>query len=223
MTRIMVAVVAAAALAACGSSASAPSSTASTTSSAITDSARCGPASAHTLAVGSGARVYSDGGTVYGCASGNPRHYRLGSARSCLRSARVGPVAAAGLIAAYGVARCGIDFGSSMVVVRRLSDGAQLFRHAAGSAGSGPESYGSVGSIVVTPSAAVAWIAVDRSIVAHRVATQVMARGGSGRVRVLQTSSGIGTSSGIVPGSLRLHGATLSWRVGTATRSASLG
>ncbi len=218
MARIMVVVVTAAALAACGSSAAAPTSTtASTTSGATTARARCGPASAHTLAASSGARVYSAGGVVYGCAPGNAHHYRLGSARSCLSSPRVGPVAAAGRIAAYGVATCGIDFGASKVVVRRLSDGAQLFSHAASSASSGPESYGSVGSIVVTPSAAVAWIAVDHSIVAHRVVAQVMARGSSGGVRVLQTSPGI------VPGSLRLHGSTLTWRVGTATRSASLG
>jgi hypothetical protein len=161
--------------------------------------------------------VYSAGGVAYGCAPGTAHQYRLGSARSCLSGARVGPVAAAGRIAAYGVARCGIDFGASKVVVRRLSDGAQLFTHAASSASSGAESYGSVGSIVVTPSAAVAWIAVNRSIVAHREQAQVMARGSSGGVRALQTSPGI------VPGSLRLHGSTLTWRVGAATRSASLG
>ena len=212
---MMVVVVVAVALAACGSSSAAPS--ASSSASASTAAARCGPASAHTLAASAQARVYSSSGVVYGCTPGAERSYRLGSARSCEGSSRVAPVTTAGRLAAYGVMRCGIDFGTAEVVVRRLSDGAQLFSHAAGTIAAGPESFGSVGSIVASPSAAVAWIGVDHSILAHRLAAQVIARAGSGGVRVLQTSPRI------VPGSLRLHDGTLTWRVGSQTRSARLG
>ncbi|MGI9183775.1 MAG: hypothetical protein ACR2GZ_02245 [Solirubrobacteraceae bacterium] len=43
-------------------------------------------------------------------------------------------------MAGYAVTTCGVDTGSAAVVVRRLSDGARQFAHAAADA-AGPEGY----------------------------------------------------------------------------------
>lgn len=160
-------------------------------------------------------RVYSQGGSVYGCAPRAGRQYRLGSATVCNDSARVGPVAVAGALAGYALQRCGVDTGTTVVEVRRFSDGRQLFSHAA-IPPAGVESFDSVGSLVINAGAAVAWIGHASSIATHRSVTQVFAFSGAG-VRRLDSGPGILT------GSLRLAGSKLSWRHGASTRSAKLG
>lgn len=200
-------------LAACGSSAAAPSQSSSSGQAA---SAHCGPASAHTLAASSGARVFSLAGVVYGCAPGTGRRYELGSASRCIGSARVGPVAASGDLAAYAVQTCGVDLATATVAVRRLSDGRRLYSHVALTASPGPESFESVGSIALDRDGALGWIASASSIASHRRLTQVLARNGSG-ARVLATGSNIRTDS------LRQRGSRLTWSADGAQHSAPLG
>jgi hypothetical protein len=199
----------AAVLAACGSSAAAPAPSA-------TAHGGCPPAGARTLAATPGARVYSQDGFVYACAPRSGRRYRLGVAAGCLQSARVGPAAAAGGIVAYAAQRCGVDTISAFVIVRRLSDGRQVFSRAAAPAAIGPEAAQSVGSIVVDRGGAAAWITVQRSIVSRRYRALVCAAVGSG-VRVLDAGSAIRVRS------LRLRGRRLTWRDGASLRSANFG
>jgi hypothetical protein len=103
---------------------------------------------------------------------------------------------------------------TASVVVRRLTDGAQLKQFAATNA-VGAESFRSVGSIALRPDGAVAWIGSERSIIAHRGATEVHAAGAGGD-HVLDSGSGID------PASLRLHGTTLTWVNGGVTRHGTL-
>ncbi len=158
--------------------------------------------------------MFVQSGAVYGCAAGRAGRYLLGHAAVCIRSDRVGPVAVAGRMAAYAVTTCGVDTGSATVVVRRLSDGARLFSHAAADA-AGPEGYVAVTTIVATSAGAVGWIARASTIVGHRTVTGVYARQGSG-VSKLDSGNRIGV------GSLRLSGSTLSWQDGSGRRSSRL-
>jgi hypothetical protein len=175
---------------------------------------RCGPVGAHTLAASPQARIYSSRGSVDGCGIGH--RYRLGSATICNGSGRVGPAAVSGDLAAYAIMVCGVDTGSADVIVMRISTGRRLSTHAASSISVGPESFESVGSIVVNPAGQVAWIVSASSIATHRRAVQVLAADRRG-TRVLDSSGAI------VPGSLRLNGSTLAWKRGTAVHAAKLG
>jgi hypothetical protein len=195
------------AIASCGVSSAAPSTSASATV------ARCGPGGAHTLAASPQARIYSWRGSVYGCTVGH--RLRLGSVSRCVRPERVGPVVVAGDLAAYAVTSCGIDTGSTQVIVTRLSTGRRLSTHAASSIILGPESFASVGSIVVNRAGQVAWIASASSIATHRRAVQVLAAD-QRRTRVLDSSLAI------APGSLQLRGSKLSWKQGAAVHAAKL-
>lgn len=178
----------------------------------------CGPSSAHTLVSGSRARVYSQGGSVYGCAAGGTVDVKLGGAIICLGIAgRAGPaIALAGTLVAYSLERCGVDTGSSSILIRRLTDGRLRYRQSAWTLGIGPESYVTVGSIVVNRAGNVAWIASAASIIRHGHGIEVAENSGAG-VRRLDSGTGI------VTGSLRLRGSRLTWLHGRATRSAKLG
>jgi hypothetical protein len=217
-------------LAACGSSAadsgggSMPAATSSRSTPAATSSrstaaaspARCGPAGARTLAASAVARVYVQGGAVYGCSDRTGRTTRLGQSRSCIATSRAGPAAVAGELAGYGLQTCGVDTGTAEVVVRRLSDGAVLRTQNATAGRRGPESYQSVGAIVVKSDGAVAWVGSAASIISHRAQLEVLAGDARGRTRVLDSGGAI------TPASLRLRGARLSWTDGGRTRSATL-
>jgi hypothetical protein len=183
--------------------------------SASRDPARhCGPASGHTLAADAVARVYVIGDVVSGCASGGKRAYTLGHRRTCIASARVAPVALAGRVAAYGSERCGVDTGSTDVVVRRLTDGVQLHALPA-TRPPGAESFQHVDSLVVKADGAVAWIATGSSIVGHRSLIEVHKSDRDGNA-LLDSGAAIALRS------LRLHHSTLSWTDGSATRTAAL-
>ncbi|MGN6868593.1 MAG: hypothetical protein ACTHMY_09330, partial [Solirubrobacteraceae bacterium] len=106
-------------LASCGSSAAASGG-----STAV--ATRCGPASAKTLSADGRVRVYTLHEDVYGCSVARGRSFRLGHASRALAEARVGPVAVAGDLAAYGLQSFGVDTVRASVVVRRLTDGSEV-------------------------------------------------------------------------------------------------
>jgi hypothetical protein len=175
----------------------------------------CGPGSGRTLAAGKLARVYSLHGSVYGCAAGGKKSYSLGLATRSVLGARVGPVVVAGDMAAYGLTAFGVDTAPTQVIVRRLTDGKRL---ASGAATDRPmvEGYEAVDSLVLRSDGAVAWIGESRSLVVQR--------GAAIEVRKIDASGAglLDSGSAVRVGSLRLHGATLSWQHGTATRHAAL-
>lgn len=176
---------------------------------------RCGPVAARTLAAGASARVYALHGDVYGCSVTTGVRTRLGTTASCIGAQRVGPVALAGQIAAYGLESCGVDTGSTVIVTRRLADGQTLVTLPALTGPVGPESYEMVGSLAVKSDGACAWIASARSIVRTLAETEVH-RSEPGGFALLDSGAAI------VPGSLRLRGSALSWRHGALLRSATL-
>ncbi len=198
------------ALAACGAASVAPSP-ARPTATAL---AGCGPANARTLAASAAARIYALRQAVFGCSAHTGRRFRLGNATLCIGTQRVGPFAVTGELTAYGSERCGIDTGSTEVIVRRLSDGRQLTADRATSLPLGAESYQSVDSIALGADGDVAWIAVGNSIVMHRTDVEVHKQDRNGE-RLLDRGAGIH------PASLRLSGSKLTWKHGSATRSAA--
>ncbi len=178
--------------------------------------AACGPGNARTLAVDGVVRVYVIGNKVWGCSMRGTGVFRLGQRATCQGAARIDPVIVAGKFAAYGSERCGVDTGSTVVIVRRLTDGKQ-FLAAPATSPPGVESFQSVGSLVLRRDGAAAWIGTGRSIVGH----------GSGKIEVYKADRHgsvvqLDSGAGIRPGSLRLRGSELSWRDGTAVRHATL-
>ena len=121
----------------------------------------------------------------------------------------------AGELAAYGLERCGVDAGFSNVVVRRLTDGAQLRSLPATTKPLGPESYHSVGSLVLKSDGAVAWIGVGSSILRRGSYAEVHRADRRGQAL-------LDSGAAIDPRSLKLNGSTLSWRHANLTRGSSL-
>ncbi|HLY47973.1 MAG TPA: hypothetical protein VKR21_02155 [Solirubrobacteraceae bacterium] len=201
------------ATAACGSSTAAPTGS---TADAMT-AASCGAHFARTLVANSRARVFVQGGSVYGCALGHRRVYLLG--RSALGVAagqgRVGAVALGGVDAGYSTTQMGVDTGSTEVVVRRLDDGRTLHTASATTRSLGPESFQTVDALVVKSDGAVAWIASGSSIIRHNNEVEVDRIDRRGET-TLDRGSGIGARS------LRLRQSQLSWRHGNVTRSSRL-
>jgi len=190
-------------LAACGSSA------------AETTSGACKPDGSHTLALSPQARVYSLDKTVYGCAYSTGKQRQLGKLSSCVGSHQVEAVDVAGVLAGYGLRTCGVDTGGAEVIVRRLTDGKVLTRRIATERSTGAESYQSVGSLALKADGSIAWIGVGQSIIG---------RGETIEVRRVEAGDETLLDFGraIHPGSLRLHGSTLTWKHGKHTRSAQL-
>ena len=162
------------------------------------------------------ARVYLARGQVYGCGAGHATAFLLGERVGCLRGPLAGPFALVGARVAYGLDRCGVDTGSSMLTVQRLDTGQVLISRPALSRPVGVESYTSISRIVLSRGGAVAWIASGHSIGAHRQRTEVEALDRHG-ARVLDSGATIAT------GSLSLSGSTVRWRDGGRARSARLG
>ncbi len=202
--KLRASIVALVVLAACGSSAAKSAGGAT----------RCGPASAKTLAGNGRVRVYALRQVVFGCSVARGRSFRLGHVTRALAESRVGPVAVAGDLAAYGLRSFGVDTVSASVVVRRLTDGTQI-KELRATRAVGAEAFESIGSVVVNASGAVAWIGSEHSIVGHSSATEVHSAG-TGGDRVLDSGPNIDAAS------LRLHGSQLSWVDGGATRHATL-
>jgi hypothetical protein len=124
-------------------------------------------------------------------------------------------VVVAGDLAAFGREECGVDTGSTEIVVRRLTDGRRL-RIAAATTSPGVESFQSVGSLVLQRDGAVAWIGDGSSIIRHAHKVEVYKAERNGPLKLLD--SGLA----VAPGSLRLHGSRLSWKHGGSTRTSSL-
>jgi hypothetical protein len=205
------------AIAACGSSSAAvhTSSTDGTAAHTTAGPATCGPRASRTVIANPHARVYVLGERVYGCAGAGGRSHELGGATNCLRSARANPISLAGSVVAYGLQVCGIDTGSTQVVVERLTDGRQLHTLAATSSPQAPESYQDVTSLVLRSDGAVAWIGVAHSIVRRTGEIEVHRADRRGEAE-------LDSGSAVDPGSLGLHGSEVTWRHGGATRSANL-
>ncbi len=184
-------------------------------SAAHPSASACGPASAKTLAASHTARVYGSGHWVYGCAAPGGRTYRLGQGPTCIGAPRIAPVVVTRTLAGYGSERCGVDTGSAEVVVRRLTDGKALTRLPATTTAVGAESYQSVAALVLKGDGAVAWIAVNRSIIGNRVAIEVRKHDATGSA-LLDSGAGIRTAS------LQRHGSQLTWRHGGQLRHSRL-
>jgi hypothetical protein len=174
-------------------------------------SSACAPAGAQIKLSNSRAQVYALSKAIYACDRSTRRTTKLGQTTICNVTARVDNLALAGDVVAYGLDRCGVDTGSTTVVVRRTSDGTRLHSLAAITGPSLVESYQSINALVVTAKGAVAWIATDSSIIGRGKRIEVHANG-----RLLDSGPAIKV------GSLRLHGSKLSWRDGAKTRTARL-
>jgi len=175
----------------------------------------CGPRSARTVATNGQVRLYARGQVVYGCSVARGRSFRLGSVTRSIRESRVGPVAVAGDLAAYGLTNFGVDTVRASIVVRRLTDGKVVSEFPATRA-IGAESFQRIGSVAVRASGAVAWIGSETSIVVgRRAVTEVHSADADGD-RVLDSGPTI------VATSLRLRGSTLSWTDGGARRQGIL-
>jgi hypothetical protein len=133
---------------------------------------------------------------------------------SCIGADRVGPVVVAGTIASFASERCGVDTGSTRVLVRNLRSG-KLLSASAAAASPGPESFTSVDSLVARSDGAVAWIAQASSIGNHM--TNVEVRRVDARGQALLDSGGA-----IARGSLRVRRSRLTWTHGGQLRSTTL-
>jgi hypothetical protein len=171
----------------------------------------CVPASGQVKLSDARAQVYALGKAIYACDQRTRHTTRLGQATVCIGTARVDHMALAGDVVAYGLDRCGVDTGSTTVIVRRISDGKQLHSYAAITGPGLVESYQTIDALIVTSKGLVAWIATDSSIIGRGRRIEVHGNG-----RLLDSGAGIARTS------LRLHGSTLSWRDGGSTRTATL-
>jgi hypothetical protein len=206
VTASLVAVTALLSLAAVGSASGPPASV----------QARCLPRGARSLAVDRTARVYSWHGSVYGCVDATGQLRKLGGASVCNHlDGAVAPVRLAADIVAYGLERCGVDTGSSTVVIVNLVTGIRRGDLAASTLPVGPESYSSVTSLVLRRDGAAGWIARDGSLIGRHTTYEVHRFSSGKSVRVDSGSS-------IAPASLRLSGSVMTWQHGNATRSARL-
>ncbi|HWF36397.1 MAG TPA: hypothetical protein VG295_13550 [Solirubrobacteraceae bacterium] len=180
-------------------------------------SAACLPAGARALAADGTVQAFSWHGAVYGCVKASGARQRLGGASVCnVAPGRVAPVTVARALVVYGLETCGVDTGSSVVVVRNLMSGRRLADLTAATLPRGPESYVSVNSLVVRGDGAVGWISSDASIISHRPTTYEVHRFTSGKSSLLDSGTAID------PASLRLAGARMTWRNRGGKRSAGL-
>lgn len=177
--------------------------------------ASCGRPQGQTLAQSASARAYTLNGEVYACAIPNGVVRHLGSASVCVGTKRAAPVAVDGGFVAYALESCGIDTGSSQVIVMRARTGKRLHADPATTEPTGPESYETVQSLVVKRNGSDAWIAVANSLGTHKTMTEVHAHGTGGFVL-------LDSGSAINPSSLRLAGSTLRWRHGSRKHSSRL-
>ncbi|MFL5830252.1 MAG: hypothetical protein ACJ76X_10075 [Solirubrobacteraceae bacterium] len=120
-----------------------------------------------------------------------------------------------GDLTAYGAERCGIDTGTTAVIVLRLTDDKQLANTPATSP-PGVESFQHVDALVLKRDGSVAWIGDGSSIVGHGRRIVEVRKLDKRGLFVLDSGSGVRMDS------LRLHRSTLRWRDGSQTRTATL-
>jgi hypothetical protein len=183
---------------------------------AMTTGTVCGPVRAKTLAADRVARVYEAKRDVYGCARGDRKSYKLGTASNSFAERRAGPIVLAGTDAAYGLTSYGVDTIFAQVVVKRLTDGKVLRQANSISGSTGAEFFETVDGVVVKRDGSVAWIAHASWIGQGSGSVTEVQKSDHTQRTLLDRGGRIGVDS------LRLDGSRLTWRVGSATNSASL-
>jgi hypothetical protein len=174
----------------------------------------CAPRQAHIVMSDRQAQVYARGGTTFACARRGGARLRLGTTASCIAHDLAQRVALRGMVVAVARETCGIDTGSTEIIVWRLGRRLPLARGPAAVA-LRPESYTTVTALLISRRGNAAWIAATHSL---------GAAGGQVEVRSLIDGRDIvlGSGSDIATRSLRLRGTELTWRDGGTDRSASL-
>lgn len=162
--------------------------------------------------------VFSVAGGTYACSRRTGRKYRLAGSRPCVGegSELSGPVRIAGDLVGYGLLTCHIDAGVAEVIVRSLRTGRVIRRDPALFDAGGAEPSESIAALVLQRGGNVGWIATATHpagegppmIEVHRATSR-------GAVR-------LDSGASIAPRSLRLRGSLMTWRDGSAVRSASL-
>ena len=184
--------------------------------SAAAAPACCVPAAAKLLRSAGAARIYSQGGVLYGCLGA--RRTRLGTLRGTVPfpARRVALYALSGGYAGIDIAQMGVDTFTSTVALVDLRTGATV--------ATAPGDDSRAQSRVVHHRA-VRWRSTPT---ARSPGSAGAARSGSPSPPTRCTRSNaarrrlLASSATIAAGSLRLSGDTLSWRDGGRTRSATL-
>jgi hypothetical protein len=177
--------------------------------------ANCAPSAAKTLRASGAARIYSQGTQLYGCLGA--RRTRLGSLRGSVPfpASRIALYALSSRYAGIDKVDMGVDTLSSIVALIDLRTGARIATAPATTPEQRPESFITVTSMAVNATGMLAWIGERSAIGVPQPTFEVHAVNAA---RDLLLAS----SAKIAPASLRLRGATLSWRDGGRTRSATL-
>src|SRR5437763_15651522 len=154
-----------AAISGCGTASKsglAPRALTATTATSTTESPRpgCDPApGARALATSRSVRVFRNREFVYACLN-TGEGFRLGRSGHCDQPNRegIGQIALADRVLAFGLETCGVDTGSTNLIVTRLGDHTQITTFSPTLGDTGPESHYSIDSLVVTLGRTVAWI-----------------------------------------------------------------
>jgi hypothetical protein len=178
-------------------------------------SASCVPAAARTLRVSGAARIYSQGSVLYGCLG--TRRTRLGPLRGTVPfpATRVTLYALSDRYAGIDRVQMGVDTFNSAVSLVDLRTGATLATAPAAAPEPRPESFITVGSMVVDARGTLAWIGQRSAIGVPAPSFEVHALNAASD-RLLAAGAAIAAKS------LTLRGETISWREHGRTRSATL-
>jgi hypothetical protein len=175
--------------------------------------ASCAPAGTRTLAAAGGARLYVAGSDLFGC---------LGSVRILLGGApdsrRLGATRVARYVltpryAGIAILRMGVDTLASSVSIVDLRAGATVASAPATTPELRAESFVDVSAMAIDSHGTLAWIGSRSAIGALTPIYEVHTLTAAGVDLVLASSTAI------APHSLRLRGATLSWRQGASRRA----
>jgi hypothetical protein len=175
----------------------------------------CAPAGTKILAVAGAARLYSQGGVLYGCVAA--RRTRLGalSGTKPFPATRVALYALSSRYAAFDRSDMGVDTFASTVALVDLRSGATIATAPGTTPSNRPESFITVGSMVVDPRGTLAWIGRRSAIGVLRPTVEVHILSAAG-ARLVASASDIAARS------LKLDGETLTWREGGTSRSVVL-
>lgn len=160
------------------------------------------------------AQVYGRGGTMFACARRGGARLRLGTTTTCIAHDLAQRVALRGAVVAVASETCGIDTGSTEIIVWRLGRRLPLARGPAAAA-LHPESYTTVTALLISHRGNAAWIGATHSLGGGGEQIEVRWLI-DGRDSVLDSGPGIATRS------LRLRGTELTWRDGGRDRGAQL-
>jgi hypothetical protein len=175
----------------------------------------CAPAGTRILAGAGSARLYSQGGELYGCLAA--RRTRLGalSASRPFPATKIALYALSGRYAAFDRTDMGVDTFASTVALVDLRSGATIASAPGTTPANRPESFITVGSMVVDARGTLAWIGERRSIGVLSPTVEVHTLSAAG-AKLLASASDIAARS------LKLNGEMLTWREGGKLRSRNL-